>query len=105
MEMSPLKNWKIWRAMSKKRTYPLTEPVDSIFAEIDDLANLARLAKSPLTKQQQIHFEYLILQHLHPYGSTLTRWNERDAIDKTWNNFKKVFRTAKKNLQKTDSYQ
>ena len=62
----------------QKLTYPITEPVDTVFAEIDDLANLSRLAKSPLTEQQKIDFGYLILQRLRPYGSTLTKWNEKD---------------------------
>ena len=47
-------------------SFPITEPVDSIFGAIDDLANLARIAKYPLTEQQKIDFAYLILQHIHP---------------------------------------
>ena len=85
----------------QKLSFPITEPVESIFAKINNLANLARIAKSPLTEQQKIDFEDLILQRMCPYGSYLTKWNERDPIDKTWNAFKQVFCLAQRNLRKT----
>eukprot|EP00957_Ditylum_brightwellii_P052032 3946852-Ditylum_brightwellii.AAC.1 len=38
-----------------------TEPVDTIFTDIDDLADITELAKDPTTKRQKISIGYIIL--------------------------------------------
>eukprot|EP00957_Ditylum_brightwellii_P187438 14275366-Ditylum_brightwellii.AAC.1 len=38
------------------------EPVDTIFSKIDNLADIAELAKDPISEKQKISIGYIILQ-------------------------------------------
>jgi hypothetical protein len=40
--------------------YDITQPVDTLFNTIEDLADLAEHATSPMSAQQQIDMAYLI---------------------------------------------
>eukprot|EP00957_Ditylum_brightwellii_P185072 14093809-Ditylum_brightwellii.AAC.1 len=42
--------------------YSPAEPVDTIFAKIEELADVAELAKNPITELQKIDYAYLLLQ-------------------------------------------
>eukprot|EP00957_Ditylum_brightwellii_P167035 12716400-Ditylum_brightwellii.AAC.1 len=42
--------------------YQPAEPVDTIFTEIYMLAEVAKIAKCPITQEQKIDIAYLILQ-------------------------------------------
>lgn len=79
------------------------EPIDVVFTEIADLADIATIAKSPMTTQQKINMAYIILQRTNTFKSGLRKWNEKAANLKTWENCKQHFRDVQKNLRKTGS--
>ena len=82
-------------------TYPPSEPIDTIFAKIDDLALITEIANSPITAAQKINMAYLHFQKTQVYKSALTRWDEKPSYDKDWDFFKVHFRTAYKSLCRT----
>ena len=82
-------------------SYPPSEPVDTIFAEIDDLASIAEIASSPITAAQKINMAYLLFQKKQVYKSALSKWDEKPSYDKTWDEFKTHFRSAYKALRRT----
>ena len=80
--------------------FPPNEPVDTVFTEIDDLATIAELARAPISDQQKINMAYLILQNAQVYNNALTKWNQFDYAQHTWENFKVHFRDAQKALRR-----
>ena len=77
-ELTELKN------QVENLTFNPREPIDNVFTEIEDLADIADIAKSPLTEQQKIDFAYLILQQTNKFNSGLKKWNVTPAATKTW---------------------
>ena len=67
----------------ENRSFPPSEPVDTIFIEIDKLASIADIANSPITLRQKINMAYLLFQKLHVYKNALNRWDDKDNADKT----------------------
>ena len=82
-------------------TFPNTEPVDTIFGEIDDLAAIADIAGAPISATQKINIAYIHFQKMLLYKSTLNRWDEKELAMKTWPQFKIHFRDAHKALRRT----
>ena len=82
---------------------PPNEPVDTLFAEIDDLATIAELAKAPMSERQKIYMGYLLLQKIQVYTTSLSKWDQKNANEQTRENFKLYFREAQKALQQTGS--
>jgi hypothetical protein len=89
------------RQQVENYTFTPTEPVDSVFAEIDDLSDMSTIARSPITQQQKIDYGYLILQRTLRFKSGLNTWNRKAAADKTWANFKTHFCDVQKELRRT----
>ena len=58
-----------------------TEPVDTLITKIDDLADIADLAGSPLTDRQRVDVGYIILQGAKPFKNSLCDWNACPAAD------------------------
>ena len=77
------------------------EPIDSIFTEIENYAEICALADSPLTDKQQIDFGYILILKMLKYKSSLRKWNELPAPQKTYDNMKTVFRKAQRAMRKT----
>ena len=82
-------------------SYPPSEPVDSIFVEIDDLAAIAEIAGAPITSTQKINMAYIHFQKCHIFKSALNKWDDREPQEKTWDQFKIHFREAHKSLRRT----
>ena len=82
-------------------TFPPTEPVDTIFVEIDDLAAIADIANAPLSTTQKINMAFIHFQKCHIYKSALNKWDEKPQDEKTWEQFKVHFREAHKTLRRT----
>ena len=77
------------------------EPIDTIFTEIDNYAEICALTNSPLSNKQQIDFGYILILKMLKYKSALRKWNELPAADKTYDNMKTVFRKAQRAIRKT----
>ena len=57
----------------EEMTFELKEPVDTIFTEINDFANIANIVKSPLTEQQKIDIGIIVLTKARPFQSYFTK--------------------------------
>ena len=65
------------------------EPADTLYQEVDSLANIAENSKLPYSDEQHIDFVNLILQQAIKFKSDLKAWNSKPVAEKTWANFKK----------------
>ena len=83
-------------------TFTPSEPVDTIFSEIDRFAKMCKYAGAELTETQICNFGYMHMLKLLKYKSTLKEWNKKPKVDQTWNNFKILFRDAFRSMKKTD---
>ena len=82
-------------------SYPPSELVDSIFVEIDDLAAIAEIAGVPITSTQKINIAYIHFQKCHIFKSALNKWDDKEAQEKNWDQFKVHFQEAQKSLRRT----
>ena len=82
-------------------TFDPQDPVDVIFTEIDELAEVADAIGDPLTDVQQTKIGYVVLQNTKRFSSGLKKWDEKQLADKTWTNFKTHFRLVQKNMRRT----
>jgi hypothetical protein len=78
--------------------YDISQPVDMVFNAIDDLADLADHALSPMTTQQLVDLAYVILARQPILQHDLRTWNRRPIVDRTWNNMVEHFREAQSDL-------
>ena len=81
--------------------YDPKDPVDDIFTEIEDLADISSIANSPLSDRQKIDFAYLLLQRTRHFKLGLQEWNRKSTSDQTWINFMIHFRDVHQDLKKT----
>ena len=81
--------------------FSANEPVDTLTTEIDDLADIADLAESPISDRQRVDIGYLVLQRCRPFKVGLKEWNDLPTNNKTWNTFKTHFRDAQIALRRT----
>ena len=77
-----------------------SEPVDTIFSEIEDLDTIAQIAENPLSERQKIEMAYLILQNSKKFTNGLKKWDKRPLDNKTWEMFMEFFRREQKDLRK-----
>ena len=82
-------------------SFPSTEPVDTIFSEIEDLAAIADIAGAPLSATQRVNMAYIHFQKALHYKSALKSWDEKSFVEQTWPAFKRHFRDAHKALRRT----
>ena len=80
-------------------TFDPQGPVDVIFTEIDDLAEILDAIGDPLTGVQQTKIDYVVLQNTKRFG--LKKWDKKQLGDETWINFKTHFRLVQKNMRQT----
>jgi hypothetical protein len=66
--------------------YDISQPVDPVFNNIDDLSELADHAGSPMTAQQMIDLAYVIFSKQPILQQDLCLWNRRPLVDRTWPN-------------------
>ena len=78
--------------------YDITQPVDVVFNTIEDLADLAEHANSPMSAQQQIDLAYVIFARQPILQHDLRLWNRRPPADLTWANMLVHFREAQADL-------
>jgi hypothetical protein len=78
--------------------YDITQPVDTVFNTIEDLADLADHAASPMTQQQQIDMAYVVFAREPILQQDIRLWNRRPILDRTWPNMIAHFRDAQADL-------
>jgi len=95
------KELKQLRDQVENMIFDPSEPVDTVFAEIEDLETIAALADNPFQEMQKIDMAYLILQSCKRFTSGLKKWYKKDLVDKTWANFIQLLRKEQKDLRRT----
>ena len=75
------------------------DPIDLLFVQIDDLADVYSLQQKDLTETQLIDMAYVTIEKAKCFKKDLREWNRRPANEKTWLNFKKHFRNAQQELR------
>ena len=81
--------------------YNVSLPVDVVFTPIDDLADLARFARQPMSDEQKIGLAYIIFQNAGCFKSDLKAWNRLQIANQTWPRMKQHFREALENIRAT----
>ena len=94
--------------------YDPTEPIDTVFTEIDDLSNIAESVNKPIPEDQKIDMAYITLQNTKKFTSGLRKWdkmqiraavqaqtNNEPVHEPSWDAFQEHFRTVHKGLKKT----
>ena len=82
-------------------TLPLSEPVDTVFSEIDDLVAIAKIANAPMTVTQKINMAYILFSKQHVYKSVLRKWDEQLDDHRNWESFKEHMHLSYKALKRT----
>ena len=59
------------------------DPIDAVFTEIDDLAEIAEVIGDPLTDVQQTKLGSVILQNTKRLSGGLKKWDEKALDNKT----------------------
>jgi hypothetical protein len=78
--------------------YDISQPVDTVFNTIDDLADLAEHALAPMTHQQMIDMAYVIFARQPILQQDLCLWNRRPVVERTLANMLNHFWDAQSNL-------
>ena len=78
--------------------YDISQPVDTVFNAIDDLADLAEHSNSPMTANQMIDLAYIIFAKSPVLHDDLRLWNRRPVIERTWANMSTHLRDAQSDL-------
>jgi hypothetical protein len=78
--------------------YDITQPVDTVFNTIENLADLAEHANSPMSPQQQIDLAYVIFAREPILQQDIRLWNRQPAVDHTWARMIAHFREAQDDL-------
>ena len=63
-------------------TYDPQDPVDVVFMEINDVAEIAEAIGDPLSDVQQTKLRYVILQNTKRFSSELKKWDEKALEEK-----------------------
>jgi len=78
--------------------YDISKPVDIVFNAIDDLADLADHARSPMSPQQMLDLAYVIFARQPILQPDIRLWTRRPAPERTWLNMLEHFRDAQTDL-------
>ena len=78
--------------------FDISQPVDTVFNAIDDLADLAEHANSALSHQQMMDLAYVIFAKHPILQQDLRSWNRMTVVQRTWANMITHFREAQEDL-------
>lgn len=62
-------------------TFSTSEPVDTIFGEVEIFAKMCKFAGAALTETQICNFGYMHMLKLLKYKPTLKEWNKKPKAD------------------------
>ena len=79
--------------------YDTTQPVDVIFNNIDEHADLADIQDMPMTDRRKMQVAYVILQRSQAFLDSLKKWNARATPTKSYDNMKDFFRAEYSSLE------
>ena len=91
--------WQLKQNIYKLYTSELV--LDKLFSETNDIAAIVEIVNSAILASQKMNMAYILFQKTHVFKSALSKWDEKDCCDKTWQKFKTCFHTAYKALHRT----
>jgi hypothetical protein len=77
-----------------RKAWDPQQPVETLFKQIEDCAELSEAGGVSIVHPQQINVSHAKIFATYHFMSTCCRWNEKNATDKTWANFKAHFAAA-----------
>ena len=81
---------------------PVTDPMDNIFTEVQELADYAVAARAPYSNFQMMNLASNIIAKHRVFNDSILRWERRiraTPADNTWLNFRTYFRQEYEDLQ------
>ena len=84
-------------------TFNLSDPVDTIWNKIEDLAELAKLTLRPFTEQQLADFAFIVINKQRAFREDVRAWMRRPPHLQTYADLKLHFTTAHTELRATDA--
>jgi hypothetical protein len=83
-----------------KAPIKIDEPIEDLFEKVDEGQELAITGVSPESKPQIIMITESIILATTVYNEEYRVWEANPRMDKTWFNFKKVFRRSRPKAHK-----
>ena len=71
------------RTQIETMTFDPTEPVDAIFIEIEDFADIAETINDPISTVQKCKLAYIVLRNTKRFKSGLREWDRKPMLEKT----------------------
>ena len=84
------------RSEIEHMTFDPKEPVNAIFTEIEDFADIAEAINDPILTVHKYKLAYVVLQNTKRFKSGLREWDRKPLVEKTWENFQVHFREVQK---------
>ena len=84
-------------------SYDITEPIDVIFNDVDNLKEIADLAGRPYSLVQMVDLGYIVIAKQPIFRFGVRRWLRRPPEDQTWQDFQDVFTIAHQELRDTEA--
>eukprot|EP00957_Ditylum_brightwellii_P163033 12414736-Ditylum_brightwellii.AAC.1 len=79
--------------VSYNKLMDISLPIDAYFARIDDCIQYASNGNTPYTAEQILTTTLHAMQRTGWFKERIRAWKAKNAVDKTWENFKKHFAT------------
>jgi hypothetical protein len=77
-----------------RKAWDPQQPVETLFKQIQDCVDYAEAGGITIGESQKLSTAYTKVFATGIFHSACRRWNEKDALTKTWSNFKVHFATA-----------
>jgi hypothetical protein len=77
-----------------RKAWDPQQPVETLFKQIQDFVDYAEAGGITIGEVQKLSTSYTKVFATGIFHSACRHWNERDAVTKTWDNFKVHFTTA-----------
>jgi hypothetical protein len=82
-----------------KSAFNDTEPIETLFAQIEDAAHFAAVTGSPYSANQILNNAIAIIQATGSYKDSCREWKHRVSTEKTWENLKLHFAQAHQEIR------
>ena len=79
----------------KTLQYNVTEPIITIFNEIEELSRVADAANNPFSEMQKVQIGLKVIKNTNDFETAIEKWYGRPAVEHTWANFKTHFDEAR----------
>jgi hypothetical protein len=82
-----------------RQAYDPSQPIKSLYAQIEDAMDLAAAGRTPYTAQQVVSNAYSLVFNTGMFPEACRDWRRRPFADQTWEHFKAAFAEAHADLR------